>query len=466
MSRLNLNLPEPKHAIQRAIIDFTKQHSLCREMWIACGTKTGKTFGGALSNILHLGNKRQCVNRWFAPIYAQSRIGFKYCNRFLPKANKNNINKIYKIKNSPQPTIEMVPNDSMLEFWHASDPESIEGEATYLNTLDEAAKYARGNDVYTSIKTTTTQTLGKILALSTPLGANNWFGVKWRKARDEMEWCLKKGKPLTQIALRAPTYINPTVNPLVYSEMKKNMPDRLYRQFVLAEFLEDGGVFTNILYCTDYDCHVLSLEDNEAFWIHHDSSLKKQVVIGVDWGKRSDYTIFTAISCVSDTAIVVGVQKFRKTKYTDAVTKHLKDFYNCFDNVVEAYHDATGVGDAVDDIIDGSGLEVEGKIFTNENKRKWALDLILCFQDKKIIVPDWYDMRQELDAYTMSFTQTGKIKFEADESSGTHDDIVSSLMLSYAAFCRDDIKHEVYGINTENNIDFYTDEALFFDEID
>jgi len=449
MSNIDIRLPEYKHQIQKKMTEFVFSESSCREMWIACGTKTGKTFGGAIAILHALFHHTQSINRWVAPIYSQSKIGYRYCSKFLPKEIKGRDGKRIKLpvqsSESPTPLIRHTQKDSRLEFWHANDPESLEGEGTKFNVFDEAAKYRNGDEVYSSVKTTCTKTQGKILALSTPLGRSNWFYKRWKKAREIMLYELKNGLPITAIALQAPSYINPTISVEVFKDMFKKMPLRLFEQYVEAKFLDFSGIFENIIPCTDYSEIVIIGLDESFFYLHSSSKMRDRVVIGVDWGKKTDYTVFTAIRCHESVARVVGLMRFRRISYKHAITK-LKEFIDCFDEVMSSTHDQTGVGEALDDHMDD--IDISGEVFTNANKNDWVNNLILAFQEKKILIPDCFILRDELDAYIMKITSTGKFAFMADPLSGKHDDMISSLLLTYNNYLNSEQLYEVTSIDT------------------
>jgi len=425
-----IKFPEPVHFVQENMINFFFSEEHLREMWVSAGTKTGKTFAGAVGMSASMLIQKQAVNRWFAPIYIQSKIGMRYMKRFLPINNK----KLFSCNESSEPAIIYKKNDNLLQFMHAQNPGGVEGEGTLINVLDEAAKYKNGEEFYASVKTTTTQTKGKIIVFSTPLGKKNFFYKKWKRAHEEMLWCIKMGKPVTAIALTAPTVINPTVSKESIDDMRRKMPDRLFRQFVMAEFLDDGAIFQNVLNATQLDQNVYQKDDGTAIWMHQDSS-SMQVCIGVDWGKKSDYSVFIAFQCLDSIARIVGIQRFRKVSYITGA-KTLESFQKCFKEVHTTYHDGTGVGEAINDILVEFNVDANPITFTNDNKNEMVIDLMLYFEKGIIEIPTWQTMKDELDAYSVTITNTGKFRYEADPTSGQHDDIVSAMLLALSAYKR------------------------------
>ena len=391
-----------------------------REVWVACGTKTGKTLGGTagMSAFFHL--MQFGIIRHVAPIYSQSKIGMRYCERFLP-------GKPYYRPNKSEHTI--TPMDeartNRFEFWHGQNPEDLEGEAVYRYLLDEVAKMKQ--QVYDSAVTTMTKTRGKLAGTSTPRG-KGWFYAKCMDAKERMEWCLKKGLPPTHIFIHAPTSANPHIPRESIEDARRSLPDRLFRQYYLSEFVDNGDVF-NFRQCIrgtelDFD------SPEKQLWVN-ETVLNAQVVIGADWGKSDDYTVFTAFDITHRE--MVGFMRFRFIDYVSAVT-NLVWFSKHWNDVLEIEHDKTGIGNVVDDLLSYTDLPYEGVVFTNKEKARWVNQLMIAFERKIPRLPNWSEMITELDAYEVSVSEIGNFKYAA--ASGFHDDIVSSMLLSWNALER------------------------------
>jgi phage FluMu gp28-like protein len=155
-------------------------------------------------------------------------------------------------------------------------------------------------------------------------------------------------------------------------------------------------------------------------------------VIGVDWGKQTDFTVFSAIDCSNkNQARLVGFQRFRRTSYIQAV-KNLHLFQSNFETITECYHDKTGVGLAIEDIIYDEHVRAEGITFTNENKTNMVISLMNFIEKAQMLFPHYKILFNELQNYEMSFTRTGKMSFNA--APGSTDDIISSILLSLLAY--------------------------------
>ena len=76
-----------------------------------------------------------------------------------------------------------------------------------------------------------------------------------------------------------------------------DLPERIFRQEFLAEFILDGGsVFRSVDAC-----------------VHDEGDHSGPYVIGVDWGKRDDFTVFTVAD--RDTGRVVAIDRMNQIDY-------------------------------------------------------------------------------------------------------------------------------------------------------
>jgi hypothetical protein len=322
-------------------------------------------------------------------------------------------------------TLQFSGGGPRLEFKSGSNPEDLEGEGTEINVLDEASKLRQ--QVYDSVKTTTTITRGLIAPFSTPRG-KNWFYTKGMEAKDIMDWQLKRNKRLTHMFITAPSTDSPLVTPEAIEEAKRSLPDRLFRQYYLAEFLDDGSVFVGFR-----DCVLgpeMVFDGKQQYWLDEDAE-NSTVVIGADWAKTQDRTVFWAIDV--NARVCVGFWRFYKTPYTEAIRRLVK-FSRKFKDVLIVHHDKTGLGTVIDDYLAETELPYEGITFTNATKADMVSKLITGFETKDHFVPNWREAVDELDAYEVLTTPSGNMTYGAPE--GKHDDIVSAMMLAYLALVR------------------------------
>ena len=166
---------------------------------------------------------------------------------------------------------------------------------------------------------------------------------------------------------------------------------------------------------------------DSQLWLAPESDKLEDIVIGADWGKLDDYAVFTAWSVKRRR--MIGFMRFRGTDYISAI-KNLLWFAQQFEHVLMVYHDKTGLGEVIDDALSNTDLPYEGVTFTNKSKSTMVNDMMMAFQRHDIELPNWPSMVEELDNYTVKFSEVGNMKYAAGEG---HDDIVSSMFLGWAA---------------------------------
>jgi len=414
--KVALQLPA-KHSLKQGVIMNALAIQGVTEVWVANGTKYGKTIAAATALCSQAPLRKQALYRWVAPIYMQAKIGYQYCSRMLPAEP-------HVKRHDGEPSLLFRGIDTRIQFFHGQRPESLEGEATHGNILDEAAKMRE--EVYAAVKTTTTVTRGKILLVSTPLG-KNWFYKGCMSAKEEMVRAKHEGRQPTKLFINAPSTDNPAVSAAAIVEARKSLPDRLYRQFYLAEFVDDGQVFSGFR-ASQYGLHLSFDNVQRQHWLHPEAK-EMRVVLGVDWAKTRDWTVFIAIDTA--TRKVVGFLRFHNLPYTEAI-RELVRFKRSFMEVDVCLHDKTGVGMAIDDQLAYTDIPYRGIVFTNTSKAEMVSRLITAFEQRALGIPAWDLMEAELDAFEVQASAMGRMQYSAP--AGDHDDIVCALMLANSAF--------------------------------
>lgn len=415
--KVHLNLPKP-HSPKQELIMRSLSVPHVKETVVCCGTKYGKS-SGATPAVIHPAVRMPGSKwRWIAPIYRQAKVGVEYFNKMLP----------------PPPYAEIVESkmiaripsiDTSIEFWHAQNPVDLEGAGVHGQVFDEAAKMHE--QAYLSGKTTQTFTRGPSLLISTPYG-KNWFHKRFMFAKERMEWAIKNGKDPEYLAIHAPTTANPYILKEVIEDARKLMPDRLFRQYYLAEFVDEGSVFIGHHQCV-VGAELVDVEGAHQFWIA-DTAKERDVVIGVDWAKKKDFTVFVALDYTKRPFKTVGFMRFQNLKYTDAV-KELYMFTKHFKKVDLVMHDKTGVGEAIDDMLSNLPMNFNGLTFSNPAKANIVNKLGLAFEKADIELPFWNEMLKEFDSFEVEISETGTMTYNAPE--GMHDDIVMAFCLANSA---------------------------------
>ena len=437
VQKVVLSLPKP-HCKKQRLLMHAFQIPGIREIWVAAGTKFGKSIALSVGAANSLVSRERALWRWTAPIYDQADIGMQYVRRMLP--NDDNIVNV----NKGSMRIHVPPIDATMKFAHAQDPTSLEGFGVSGDIFDECAKIKR--EAYDSAKTTRSVTGGPFVGASTPLG-KNWFYVKCMEAKDEMDWAMRSGKQPTRIFITAPSTDNPFVSKEAVAEARRDMPDRLFRQYYLAEFIDDGGVFSNFRRCIFGE--ELELYGDVQRWIAPEAE-EKNVVLGVDWAKTIDWTVFWAIDFEAKPPRVVGFERFHRKPYTEAV-KRLGWFGKEFASVAGGYHDKTGVGAAIDEMCHHLPFALEGIVFTNPGKVDLVNRAITRFELRDIGIPWIPQAVRELDAFEVKINAIGTMSYSAP--TGQHDDCVMALCLGIAALAEYSGSGEIMTLEDDDSRD-------------
>jgi hypothetical protein len=237
--------------------------------------------------------------------------------------------------------------------------------------------------------------------ISTPKGRNWFHDLYARGMEGEKDWK----------SWHYPTNVNKYIPQEEIDEMKKDMPERLFRQEVMAEFLDDDtGVFKGVSRCI-----VGELEE---------PVLGRMYVIGVDLARTIDFTVLNVIDSV--TRHTVGWLRFNEISWIEQKIK-IQDLARKYNNAL-CVVDQSGVGDSVVDDLRSANVSVEPVKFTNASKTELINNLALAIEQRLVTFPPIEILIDELQSFEINFSPTGKIKYSAPE--GKHDDAVIALALA------------------------------------
>lgn len=290
--------------------------------------------------------------------------------------------------------------DVRIELKGADNPFSLLGVALAGLVLDECAILKE--DVWTEVlRPMLLDHGGWVLIISTPKGKNWLYDLYQKGLLENREWK----------SWRYPTSVNKYIKQQELEDIKKDMSERLYRQEILAEFLEkDIAVFKGIEKCSIGEFK--GPEDGRFY------------VIGADLAKHEDFTVLTVIDAVRRE--VVAIERFKDISWTEIKEKiqYLAKRYNR----AVVWLDSTGVGDPVLDDLQMSNVSVEGYKFTNDSKYKLINQLIVAIEQRLIVFPKHEDLIKELEEFSYELSSNSNVIYGAPE--GKHDDCVISLALA------------------------------------
>jgi hypothetical protein len=350
------------------------------------------------------------VHAWIvAPIMKLARQVWNELKAYFPKEW------ILQIWESDQ-MIE-TKGGGLIEIRSADDPNMLVGVGLDMVWITEAARIMRLDEVWTNIEMRLMSpgrgpngNGGVAIINSTPTG-NAFYETMFRWGQ--------KGDPIydrSWESWRFSSWDNPYLakkDKKYLESVKKRFPDRIYRQEVLAEFLEDGSsVFPGVDNCATYDG---SSEPEPG----------EQYVIGYDPARSVD---FSGVAIRNSRGECVRVLQWTGKPWTRQMDEiaYLSNHYNHAPVII----DRTGIGDALPEALTQRGIEVEPVFINNPEKEKMVNHLAMLIEQKLISYPNFPALIAELKDYRYTFTKSGNIQFSAS-SSRRNDDLVTCLFLAY-----------------------------------
>ncbi len=191
----------------------------------------------------------------------------------------------------------------------------------------------------------------------------------------------------------------------------RGLPENVYRQEILAEFLGDlGGVFRGVRECVAGDLE--EPRDGETY------------VVGCDLGKTTDFTVLCVLKRSS--RALVHFERFNQLDWEFQVAKVRAASSRYHDATV--WLDSTGLGDPIYDRLKSLGVPARGYKFTAETKRRLVENLALAIAERTVRFPEVPPLLSELEIYAAEQLAGGGVRYGAP--AGYHDDAVTALALA------------------------------------
>jgi hypothetical protein len=216
-------------------------------------------------------------------------------------------------------------------------------------------------------------------------------------------------------AFHFPSSSNPFLNAQELEDARLDLTEREYRQEFLAEFVEDGGeVFRRVREAATRD-------------MADDPEPGRTYVGGIDWGRLNDRTW-----------IVIGDPASKEIVYCDRFTKidyalqkaRVKAAHERF-RVTRWSVDSNSMGGPLIEDLQRSGLPIEAFATTAQSKPVLIESLALAFENGMIRIPRFAPLVCELEAYEMTRSTGGGMRYGAPQ--GMHDDAVIATALCWRA---------------------------------
>jgi hypothetical protein len=305
-------------------------------------------------------------------------------------------------------------NGATVTFRSAENPEAIVSRGYHRIIMDEAALIADENVFKQRILGVARKKGIKIFLITTPRG-KNWLYNLYLKGLDPSD--------TNYLSLRQPYTKNPYFNPTQASFIK-DIPEFLFRQEYLAEFIEDGRcAFSGIDRVTVGD--EISFPGSQQEWAPELGDVSgRRFVVGLDLAKSIDFTVFYGMDL--DSGECVYYRRMNRTDYKQVL--ELASVVCARLNGATLVYDKTGVGAGIADFVENYGIVSEPFTFTYESKSVLIQKLMLAIEHEAIQIPNITTIQKELRSYEAELTKTGKLTYNA--ASGFHDDCVIALALA------------------------------------
>lgn len=343
---------------------------------------------------------------WAAPVYDQTRISMDETRYALGDIGDFNQSRMSCT----------LPTGGVILYRSLDDPRHTRGLTAHGVVVDEAG-FVFAPAWYEVLRPMLITTNGWAWIVGTPNG-RNWFWTEHMAASDKGNAAWTAPTVGCEIIdgqlVRKP---HPLENPSVpFSEIQslfETMPERSFRQEILAEFVDDGGgVFRRVHDCMTAPWPVTPYEG--------------EFVAGLDWAQKADFTVMTVID--RKTRRVVDIDRFNQVSWS-LQRARIQAMYERWKPLV-ILAEANSIGAPNIEALQDEGLPVNAFDTTAMTKPPLIESLALAFEKAEIAIPNHPVLIGELLAYERKVsTTTGRSQFSAPD--GLHDDCVISLALAW-----------------------------------
>lgn len=299
--------------------------------------------------------------------------------------------------------------DSYIDFRSAERPESWEGFGYDYTFLNEAGIILKNEYLYeNAIKPMFWDKNCHAIIGGTPKGKGKFFEL-YNRGLDKSQ--------SDYTSLKFTSFDNPYIDHQRILADMKDMPERVVKQEIYAEFLDDTGiVFRGVK-----DVAVLDPNDKGR----QEAKQDHLYVIGCDLAKVQDFTVLTVYD--RQTHEQVLQMRFNKLEWPFQKEK-IKLLAYKYNHAV-LWIDSTGLGEPIYEDLVRSGVACEPVHFTNEIKKQMIEKLSNWIELKQVKMLDLEETIQEFNSFTYDYSEkTGRVIYGAPP--GFHDDIVFSHALA------------------------------------
>lgn len=342
---------------------------------------------------------------FFAPSYRMMTENFQ--------SIRNRLSPIVTRATESLHRLELV-NGAVLEFWSMDNVDAARGHKYGWVTINEAAQALKGREAWDFvIRPTLADLAGGADIGGTPRGLN-WFYELERDNKDSPDWAM----------FHYTTYDNAVskgghIPDAEIDAMAASLPDRVVKQEILAEYVEDGAFFANV----DEVC-IIQQPDSP------DNHKGHRIVAGLDWALTTDFTRLRVL-CATCSRVVDwwGGNKMDYSMQRGLIAGVLSKWETVVLLPERNSMGAPNIEELSKTITIGRGPD-GGRGFntTSASKAELIMSLALACQKKEVALPA--EDADEMRSYEVEMTAINP-KFNAPP--GQHDDRVIADALAWWA---------------------------------
>lgn len=289
-------------------------------------------------------------------------------------------------------------NGSTINFFSSEQGDSLRGYHFHYVVRDEAA--FQPNGFFNEIVGATLLAKGiKSVDISTPNGRNSDYFKRYNAYLDT---------PELYYSYTAPSSSNPLLNKIILDDIRRQVPEHIFRQEYLAEFLDGGTLFKNISDCTN-----------------NSGKVEGRIFGGLDIGRADDWTVLTMCNEARE---MVYCNRWRQDNWRNIVDKVANDI-NKFG--AHTFVEVNNQGDVIFELLREKCKNlVYPFTTTSASKPELIENLIILFENKEITIFDIEWLKMEIESFSFNYNvSTRKVSYSAPN--GLHDDGVISLALCH-----------------------------------
>jgi hypothetical protein len=209
-----------------------------------------------------------------------------------------------------------------------------------------------------------------------------------------------------------PTSDNPYIDAGEIAAARQSLPERVFRQEYLAEFIDDGGgVFRGVMAVSTGA--VTEPIDGPRY------------IMGIDWAFSNDYTVVSVFDPV--TRRQVYLDRYNGADYT-LQRQRIESLCHRY-QPVSIIAEVNSMGRPNNEQLRAAGLPVQDFVTSNASKASIIEALAGSIERADVVLLNDPVQIGELQAYEGSRTTGGMTRYSAPE--GMHDDTVIATALAY-----------------------------------